>query len=209
MDSLKIPEKCGVILLPDTVLFPHGALPLHIFEPRYRQMLAEAIEGNCLFCVGNLGKSHGDDPERHAAPVGTLGLIRASREAEDGTSNLILHGIIRVYFEKWHEGEKAYPLASVRPVIDTTLPKSEEEKYLERLRRAMNRALSGFPKEVTDQLNDTLERAGDSATSSDAIAQQLIHDTNDRQYLLETAEVRKRLDFLIQFLERADSSGLD
>ena len=87
MDSLKIPEKCGVILLPDTVLFPHGALPLHIFEPRYRQMLAEAIEGNCLFCVGNLVEPQFEDPDRGAAPVGTLGLIRASREAEDGTPN--------------------------------------------------------------------------------------------------------------------------
>lgn len=206
MDSLQIPDKCGVILLPDTVLFPHGALPLHIFEPRYRQMLKEAIEGNCLFCVGNLLENDSDNPEKNAAPVGTLGLIRASREAEDGTSNLLLHGVIRVYFEAWHHGEKPYPLASIRPVIDTTIPKPEERDYLKRLRRAMNRALAGFPKEVTQQLNDTLKRAGDSATSSDAIAQQLIHDTNDRQSLLETAEVRKRLDFLIQFLEKADPS---
>jgi len=70
----------------------------------------------------------------------------------------------------------------------------------------MNKALTGFPKEVTARLNDTLDRAGDSATSSDAIAQQFIHDPNDRQRLLETPEVRKRLDFLIQFLENAGLS---
>ncbi|MDB4284527.1 hypothetical protein N9888_02685, partial [Akkermansiaceae bacterium] len=54
MDSLTIPEKCGVILLPDTILFPHGAMPLHIFEDRYRQMVEEALEGDCMFCIGNL-----------------------------------------------------------------------------------------------------------------------------------------------------------
>lgn len=206
MDSLKIPDKAGVILLPDTVLFPHGALPLHIFEPRYRQMLEEAIEGDCMFCVGNLLGNDSSDPERCAAPVGTIGLIRASRESETGTSNLLLHGVIRVYFESWHNDEKPYPYASIRPVIDTTVPASEESDYLARLRKAINRVLSGFPKEVSAQLNDTLDRAGDSATCSDAIAQQFIHDPNDRQRLLETPEVRKRLDFLIQFLEKADPS---
>jgi len=45
MSALHIPEQCGVILLPDCTLFPHGGLPLHIFEPRYRKMLEDAIEG--------------------------------------------------------------------------------------------------------------------------------------------------------------------
>ena len=146
MDSLTIPDKAGVILLPDAVLFPHGALPLHIFEPRYRQMLEEAIEGECMFCVGNLLGDDSTDPERCAAPVGTVGLIRASRESEEGTSNLLLHGVIRVYFESWHTDEKPYPYASIRPVIDTTLPVAEEKDYLARLRKAMNRALSDSPR---------------------------------------------------------------
>lgn len=202
MNSLTIPEKCGVILLPDTVLFPHGALPLHIFEPRYRQMLEDAIEGDAMFCVGNLLGDDSSDPERCAAPVGTIGLIRASRESDGGTSNLLLHGVFRVYFESWHD-EKPYPYASIRPVIDTTVSAAEEADYLQRLRAAMNGAVSGFPKEVREQLNDTLDRAGDSATCSDAVSQQFIHDPNDRQKLLETPEVRKRLDFLIRFLEKA------
>lgn len=203
MESLKIPDRCGVILLPETVLFPHGALPLHIFEARYRIMIEEALEGDCLFCVGNLIGGDSQDPDSSAAPVGTVGLIRASKETEEGTSNLLLHGIFRVYFEKWHLDEKPYPYASIRPVIDTTLPALEEKEYLERLRRAMNKAISGFPSEVNTKLNETLDRAGDSATCSDAIAQQFVHDPTERQLLLEMPEVRKRLDFLISFLEKA------
>jgi len=204
MNSLEIPEKCGVMLLPDTVLFPHGGMPLHIFEPRYRQMLEEAIEGDCMFCIGNLLGDDSSDPNRCAAPVGTIGLIRASRESEEGTSNLLLHGVFRVYFDEWHD-DKPYPYASIRPVLDTTLPVSEEKDYLDRLRRAINRALSNFPSEVNEQVNATLDKAGDAATCSDAVAQQFIHAPNDRQRLLETPEVRKRIDFLIQFLEKAGS----
>ncbi len=204
MNSLEIPEKCGVMLLPDTVLFPHGGMPLHIFEPRYRQMLDEALAGDCMFCIGNLLGDDSSDPERCAAPVGTVGLIRASRESEEGTSNLLLHGVFRVYFEKWHD-DKPYPYASIRPVLDTTLPAAEEKEALDRLRRAINRALASFPSEVNEQINATLDKAGDSATSSDAIAQQFIHTPNDRQRLLETPEVRKRIDFLIDFLKKAGS----
>ena len=129
MNSLEIPETCGVILLPDTVLFPHGGMPLHIFEPRYQDMINDAIEGNCMFCVGNLLGDDSADPDRCAAPVGTIGLIRASRESENGTSNLLLHGVFRVYFEEWLDG-KTYPYAKIRPILDTTLSSDEEVEYL-------------------------------------------------------------------------------
>ncbi len=178
-------------------------MPLHIFEPRYRRMLDEALEGDCMFCIGNLLGDENADPETACAPVGTVGLIRASREAKDGTSNLLLHGVIRVKFDQWLS-EKPYPCAEISPLIDTTLESREEDSYLDRLRKSMNRALSGFPSEVNEQMNKILDQAGDSASCSDAVAQQFIHDPNDRQRLLETSEVRKRLDFLIQFLNKAD-----
>jgi len=205
MNSLEIPETCGVILLPDTVLFPHGGMPLHIFEPRYQEMINDSLEGNCMFCVGNLLGDDSADPDRCAAPVGTIGLIRASRESKNGTSNLLLHGVFRVYFEEWLD-DKNYPHAKIRPILDTTLSPDEEVDYLDRLRRAINRTLSSFPSEVNEQVNSTLDKAGDSATCSDAVAQQFIHDPNDRQRLLETPEVRKRVDFLIKFLKKAGPS---
>ena len=42
MPIIQLPDRCGVMLLPDCTLFPHGGLPLYIFEPRYRAMLEEA-----------------------------------------------------------------------------------------------------------------------------------------------------------------------
>lgn len=203
MSSLTIPEKCGVILLPDTVLFPHGAMPLHIFEPRYRQMIEESLEGDCMFCVGNLLGSDDHDPENHVARVGTIGLIRASREAEDGTSNMILHGVFRVEFTEWFNDEKPYPYAAVQPMLSTTLPKAEEKELRKKLRAAVNLVLAKLPPQVGQQINLTLNKAGDAATCADAIAQQFVNDPNDRQRLLATPEVRERIDFLVQFLNKA------
>ncbi len=204
MTSLTIPEKCGVILLPSTVLFPHGAMPLHIFEPRYRKMLDEALEGNCLFCVGNLLRNETPDLAQAVAKVGTVGLIRASRESKKGTSNLLLHGVFRVSFDQWLD-EKPYPYATISPVLNTTLTSYEEKDYIPRLRQSVNRALEKFPKAVTERINHTLDQADDPTTIADAISQQFIHDPADRQKLLETGEVRKRLDFLIRFLDHAGS----
>ncbi|MGB0143405.1 MAG: LON peptidase substrate-binding domain-containing protein [Akkermansiaceae bacterium] len=205
MSSLSIPKTAGVMLLPDTVLLPHGGMPLHIFEPRYRQMLDEALERDCMFCIGNLLGDDSSDPDRCAAPVGTVGLIRASRESENGTSNLLLHGVFRVAFEEWLN-DKPYPHARLRPMIDTTLPEAEGKTQLARLRLTIRKVLAGFPPEVTEQMDATLDKAGDPGTVSDAVAQQFIHDPNDRQRLLETTEVRERLDFLIHFLENAGPS---
>ncbi|MDB4393555.1 LON peptidase substrate-binding domain-containing protein [bacterium] len=163
------------------------------------------LRGTACFAWATSSATIARTPDRCAAPVGTIGLIRASREAENGTSNLLLHGVFRVYFEEWLE-DKPYPYARIRPILDTTLAADEESEYLGRLRRTINRTLSGFPSEVNEQINTTLDKAGDSATCSDAVAQQFIHDPNDRQRLLETPEVRKRIDFLIQFLEKAGPS---
>ena len=91
-------------------------------------------------------------------------------------------------------------------MIDTTLPEGEGNEALTRLRRAIHKALAGFPPEVSEQMDTTLDKAGDPGTCSDAVAQQFIHDPNDRQRLLETTEVRERLDFLIHFLENAGPS---
>ena len=202
-NALTIPEKCGVILLPDTVLFPHGALPLHIFEPRYRQMLSDSLQGDCLFCVGNLLGEERPAYDECVAPIGTIGLIRSSQEKDDGTSDLLLHGVFRVRFLSWPGGEKDYPLARIEPVIHTTLTASEEKEDSQALRDAVNQALSQFPDDVIAQVNTLLDRTDNAATLSDAVAQQFVHDPNLRQTLLDTANVRKRISHLIRFLKNA------
>jgi Lon protease-like protein len=90
--------KAPLFPLPNAVLFPNAVLPLHIFEPRYRQMTADALEGERLIAMGLLV------PESQTAPVATLppihptvglGRIIAHERLDDGRYMLVLRGVAR------------------------------------------------------------------------------------------------------------------
>ena len=82
MTGLNLPTKCGVMMLPDCTLFPHGGLPLYVFEERYRTMLADALAGDCVFAVGRV-RQGADGQEDEISEIGTAGLVRASKEGDD------------------------------------------------------------------------------------------------------------------------------
>ena len=109
---MNLPEQVGVMLLPQTVFFPHELLPLHIFEHRYRKMLQEALEGSRMFAVA-MDSETGPSPSR----VGGLGLIRTCVRQDDGTSNLILQGIARVRLDHLVKN-RPYLIASPEPMED-------------------------------------------------------------------------------------------
>lgn len=200
MSGIKIPEHCGAILLPETVLFPHEALPLHIFEERYRSMLDEALEDHCMICVGTLIKEESEPLKDCVHGIGTIGLIRTSREMEDGRSNLVLHGVARVHFSCWLD-EKPYPLAYIVPM--TTEPFSPEEGPLMilRMRDKVNEALTGFPPEIKQQANQALDQVkGDPSILADAIAQQFIQDSATRLQILSEPSLETRFDLLDRYL---------
>src|SRR5437660_10195070 len=90
--------------LPVALLFPHALLPLHIFEPRYREMLKHALAHHRMFCVALL-KPHCVEWNSNADffHIATVGLIRACVERSDGTSNLILQGLERVRFRVFRQ----------------------------------------------------------------------------------------------------------
>src|SRR5215475_891826 len=90
---MKLPRETPVMTLPNATLFPQALLPLYIFEPRYRQMLSDALHSNRMFTVAMQKPGR---KRESPCPVGGLGLIRASVAGKDGTSHLILQGLARV-----------------------------------------------------------------------------------------------------------------
>src|SRR5262245_5037062 len=84
--------------LPNVVLFPHPLLPLHLFEPRYRQMTAHARAHDRLSAMALLQpgweKDYEGRPRLHSTAC--LGKIVADRALDDGRYNLMLRGITRV-----------------------------------------------------------------------------------------------------------------
>ncbi|GAA5483812.1 LON peptidase substrate-binding domain-containing protein [Haloferula sargassicola] len=195
MSSLQIPETCGAMLLPDCVVFPHGGLPLRVFEPRYRAMLDESLASHCFFAVARLVGEETEDPTHCTPEIGTIGLVRASREMEDGTSNLLLHGVIRVRFREWLAGCD-YPTARIEPIPSVFEPESQAAAAVEALREAAEVALAPFADEVRDAFRSMCDPIDDPAILCDVMSQQFIQDPDERQTMLELESVAARVAWI-------------
>src|SRR5437879_13748537 len=111
--SVTLPKQVPVMPLPGALLFPHALLPLHIFEPRYREMLKHALAHHRMFCVALL-KPHCVEWNSNADffHIATVGLIRACVERSDGASNLLLQGLEHVRFLGFGQAAP-FPIATI------------------------------------------------------------------------------------------------
>lgn len=187
------------MLLPDCTLFPHGGLPLHLFEPRYREMLADTLAGSCFFAVGRLLGKETRDPSRCVAPIGTMGLVRASRELDDGTSNLLLHGVIRVRFLEWLPAP--YPKARIEPLASVFEPESQSRAALEALQEAAEAVTRELPADVRETLTTMTSQIDDPSILADVMAQQFVHHPDERQDLLEMESAAARVAWICRKFE--------
>ena len=90
-----LPSSLPIFPLPSVVLFPNVFLPLHIFEPRYRQMIADALQGDRI--IGMVLLKPGYEAEYEGRPpvygTGCSGLITHVERTDDGRYNLVLRGL--------------------------------------------------------------------------------------------------------------------
>jgi uncharacterized protein len=203
--------------LPSATLFPQALLPLYIFEPRYRQMLADSLKSNRMFSVAmqKPGRSR-ETP----CPVAGLGLIRVSVDHEDGTSHLILQGITRVELRDTVQ-TKPYRIQSIRPLQakknDSVMIDALLAKVHELVRQRLELGPSPFPFPMTNKpgkkskggepakysaedMLDYLENLSDPDQVADLVSCALLPGAEERQTILETVELEPRLKRLIHFL---------
>lgn len=158
-----LPPSIPIFPLPSVVLFPKVFLPLHIFEPRYRQMVAEALSGDRIIGMTLLKPGHEADYEGQP-PVydtGCSGVITHAERLEDGRFNLVLHGLekFRVLGEEAPEGERLYRRAVIDPLVETVTaaeraPLSDARARLEALLEpilAGTHAEHRLPPEMADE----------------------------------------------------------
>src|SRR5262245_9662343 len=115
--SIRIP----LFPLPDTVLFPTARLPLHIFEPRYRQMTEDALAGDGL--IGTVLVQSGADMSEEQPPiygVGCAGAIQQSRRLADGRFLIELEGRFRFQILREVEPQTTpYRIAIAVPLVES------------------------------------------------------------------------------------------
>lgn len=191
-DQVAIPKTTGAIILPQAVLFPNSYLPLYIFEPRYRTMLAKALEGNRMFAVATrLSEKSGK-----LSNVGGLGVIRACVTNSDGTSHLILQGLTRVKFLEWTEVD-THPLAEISPLssLDGCHPENAH------LRQAVMSELHRQACLMPTHLHELFQKTEDAGLFADLVAATWVTNPALRLQMMEELSVPRRLHFLLSYLK--------
>lgn len=180
------------MVLPQTVFFPHHLLPLHIFEPRYREMLAKALEGSRMFAVAM------EQPGQPTSRVGGLGLIRSCVTQPDGTSNLILQGLARVRLNHLLQ-VRPYVIAAPEPVVEPQNPPASDvvvrdalvAKILEVVERLEMPGEAGL-----GEMKKFLRHLEDHHALVDLVAGCFLRDPGSRQKILEAGCLTERLRLL-------------
>ncbi|MBI2814550.1 MAG: LON peptidase substrate-binding domain-containing protein [Opitutae bacterium] len=202
METLHVPATVPVMTLPDTVFFPQALLPLHIFEPRYRQMLRDVLASDRMFAVAHLDTTSRKDPQLVEPPhhTATVGIIRACQKGENDTSNLLLQGICRVTVKKIIR-EEPYRIIAVQPLATSAGTHQAELEFLRlevmRLLNLRRRLGAAAPKGMTQ----FLESIEDIDTFADIAVFNLCEDSAVKQQLLETLETRRRLQLFAASLK--------
>jgi len=212
---MKLPPEIPVMILPNVTLFPQAMLPLYIFEPRYRRMLADALHGNRMFAMAM--QKPGSKRET-ASPVAGLGIVRVSVGHRDGTSHLILQGVARVELAEAVR-YKPYRVHRVKPLpsppcdsvmVDALLIKVRE-LLAERIELGLPfpfPVLASPPKEPKQpppqvspkEILGFLEAIRDPAQAADLVSCATLPDGEERQSIMEAVDVETRLRRLIGYL---------
>ncbi len=211
---MKLPQEVPVMTLPNATLFPQALLPLYIFEPRYRQMLADALQGSRMFSVA---MQRPGSTREIPLPVAGLGLIRVSVGHRDGTSHLILQGLTRVELAETVR-YKPYRVQKIRPLATPPCDRTKVTTLVARVKSLLEERIRlglpfPFPVMSPSQKKDGpppgfspteilqyLDSITDPEQAADLVSCAVLAGAADRQAILETVEVEARLRRLIQFL---------
>jgi Lon protease-like protein len=204
--SVSLPDHVPVMPLPGALLFPNALLPLHIFEPRYQQMLEHALREHRMFSVALMKpqRSRWKTPDDFFQVAG-VGLIRACVGRGDGTSNLILQGLRRVRFTEFAQSAP-FPIARIEPLeLDST--SSVETDALGAKVIELYSKLKRAGRQLPEKVDKYLSHLTDMEMLADLMAATFINDPLRRQQLLEELSLNQRLRLLIQYLREETGSA--
>jgi Lon protease-like protein len=183
--------------LPGAILFPRSQLPLHIFEPRYREMVRDAIDGAGPIAMVQ-PQRFDDDNQAPLFAVGCVGDIVSVEELDDGRFNIVLLGTNRFRLIEESETDAAYRSADVdidafedlEPEPLALIQRAEVEREARKLGDALGLAVDWA---AVARLDDEM--------LVNAIAQVAPFDIGAKQALLEATTLVGRSDLLVQLMQ--------
>jgi len=184
--------------LSNVVLFPRVKTPLHLFEPRYRQLARDVVDGDRRIAMAVVRPEHaaempGDPP---IYPVACVGVVTESQRLPDGRYNLVLLGQerVRVVGETPPDERRLYRVGHVVPLEDA-YPESERARVAQ-LRAAITRDVGAIVHATKvgrkARFDADLFGGVDDETFVNAVANAFAFPTEDKQSLLEADSIPER-----------------
>jgi hypothetical protein len=194
-----LPDTIPIFPLEDVMLFPEMSVPLHIFEPRYKSMIADALKGNRVIGMVLLRPGYEKDYDRSPSvfQIGCAGVINEVEQLPNGEYNIVL-GALTKYRITREEASRPYRIAHVAPIADVVSDADRPALHARRLRlEELIRQSGGRTGIAAAPPNISDERLVNGMS-------QLAHiDELDRERLLEADNPLRRADLLIAILEKS------
>jgi hypothetical protein len=185
--------------LPNTVLFPNVFLALHIFEPRYKDMVADAVASDRM--IGMVLLQPGWEREYEGRPpvysIGCSGVITHVERLPDGQYNIVLRGLERFRIVE-EDHSRSYRRAVTEPLVEYTM--AGEDRAAIRSQRAKLEQLLAPATEKTGT-DIKIPSAMSDEDLVNALAQYLDLEPLEKQALLEKDNLRARAESLVELLE--------
>jgi ATP-dependent Lon protease len=189
--------------LPNLVLFPHVVQPLHIFEPRYCEMLEEALASDGLIAMVLLETGwQNDQAGRPAiAPVACLGRILSHERAPGGRHNILLRGICRAAIRRERPAVRAFRQAEV-DLLEDFYPTSAAPQRPHLQRKLVDLATSLLPADgpAREQFNEIQADQVSLGMLTDIFAYTIGFPLTVKQRLLTEWNVDRRAALLAERL---------
>ncbi len=186
------------------VLFPGATIPLHIFEPRYREMLADCMEGERRFGLIFLpdGVAELELPPGH---VGCVAHIEQVKRFADGRANILVTGESRFALEHFRETDHPYHVADLLPVEDVAEP-ADALAAPARVLQASFERVARAARELTDDRAPIPDVGEDPSMLAFRVASLIDLDRTTRQRILASRSASERLHELEAILSSAAPS---
>lgn len=183
-------RKLPIFPLPQVTFFPHTLLPLHIFEPRYRQMTQHVEEGSKLIGIASVV-----GPDEQIASVGGLGRLVHSEKLPDGRYHILLQGLGRLRIDETDPDEGILYRTCCATLLDD---QEEDAAQIEREMATVNALVA----KLCEQSPDCASRVGDlpmrieqRSILADVLCASLVQDPDLRIAALAETRVSRRLQF--------------
>lgn len=196
--------RVAMFPLPNGVLLPGALMPLHIFEPRYRAMMRDILDGSGLIALARLRPGYEADYFGRPAVHQTLGIGRVidSYALDDGRYDVLVRGLIRATLVEELPAVHAYREVRASELVDRVPVEPGVLGAVHSQLINLCDELSTLIAQGGEELRALVRRASSPGTCADMVASVLIVDPDERQALLETRDPLARLERAITQVSR-------